>query len=65
MCTERHFLDVVRVHKDMLVARLKIELGEEGGVVQFIEKLFNHRYWEPVLHGVAVLLEDPPLPVQP
>jgi hypothetical protein len=54
MCPKRRLGDVGRVHPDLMVARMKVQLGEEPRPVQFIEELVHHRNWELILGGDGV-----------
>lgn len=39
---EHRFHGVGRVHADLVISRTKIELGEETGTTQLIEKVLRH-----------------------
>ena len=54
MCAERRLGDVVGVHADLVVARTKVQLGEEPGTVQLVQQLVDHRDRVRILDGDGV-----------
>jgi hypothetical protein len=47
-------VDVLRLHTDLMVAGLEVELGEESGAMEFIQDLVDDQNEEGVLDGDGV-----------
>jgi hypothetical protein len=58
MCAERRFFDVILVNTNLVIAGLEIKLCEKPSAMEFIEKLFDHRYRKFVFDGA--LIQGPP-----
>ena len=54
VCAERHLGDVSGAHVDLVVARAKVQLGEELGAMEFVQQLINHRDRKSILDGDRV-----------
>jgi hypothetical protein len=54
MCPKHRLEDVGRVHPNLVVARMQVQLGEEAGPVQLIKELIHHRNRELVLGGDGI-----------
>jgi hypothetical protein len=42
------------VHADLVIARAKVQLGEESSTTEFVEEFVDDGYWELVLGGGGV-----------
>jgi len=54
VCAERRLGHIVGMHTDLMISAVEVELGEEDGVLQFVQELFHDRDGELVPDGVAV-----------
>lgn len=47
-------VNILRVHANLVVPTVEIELGEEVGTTQFIEMFIHHGYGELVFDGLRI-----------
>jgi hypothetical protein len=52
--SECRLLHVIRVHSDLVVPGVKVELGEVLGIVQIVQLLFKYGYQKLVLDVTVV-----------
>jgi hypothetical protein len=60
MSSERHLLNIVRVHLDLVVARSEVQLSEEFHPTELVKELLDNGHGELVLdlHGVEGAVVD-------
>lgn len=67
MSAEGSLVDMLRGHRNLMVATVEVKLREPASAIQFVEKLICGRDWKSVLyyHGVqsTVVYTETPRPV--
>ena len=54
MCVERCFRDIIRVNPNLVIPRMKIQLGEKMSTVELIQKLINNGNWKLIFDGDVI-----------
>jgi hypothetical protein len=54
MHTKGHFLNIFRMHADLIVSTAKIDLGEESRHTKFIKQFMDNRYRKLVRDSLVV-----------
>ena len=54
VCAECRLGRIVGMHTDLMISAAEVELGEEDGILEFIQELLHDRYGKLVPDGLAV-----------
>ena len=49
MCAKRLFRDIILMNSNLVIPRMKIQLGEKMSTIELIQKLINNRNWKLIL----------------
>ena len=50
MCAESSFRDIIRMDLNLVIPRMKIQLGEKMSTMELIQKLINNGNWKLILY---------------